>query len=195
MSKTDDPRFIATRNIALDSAIDILSEDGVLAVTHATVSAKTGISRSTLYRHWPKIDQLRKDAFMRTARPPVIAPKTNGPLHADLSWILGILMSALNDTPWGRIAPQVISAAATDDETREVINGFMRDRMSNVREVFDAALERGEIISDVQIERLIETAIAIPYFRKLIAGLPLDHDWLESHVDMLCELATKSNAG
>ena len=193
MSTHDDPRLVATRNIALDAALEILRENGVPAVTHARVSANTGISRSTLYRHWPKIGQLRKDAFIRAAIPPVIAPKTNGPLQADLSWILGILMAALNDTAWGQIAPQVISAAATDDDTRRVIDGFMSDRMSNVRAVFVAAEKRGELSPDAPIERLIETAIAVPYFRKLIAGLPLDHDWLESHVAILCELATQSD--
>jgi len=41
------------------------------------------------------------------------------------------------------------------------------------------------------VEPLIEMAIAIPYFRKLIAGMPLDHQWLENHVDLICRLATE----
>ena len=32
-------------------------------------------------------------------------------------------------------------------------------------------------------------AIAVPYFRKLIAGLPLDEAWLKTHVDLICRLA------
>lgn len=193
MNNTTDPRLTATRNIALEGAIAILIRDGVLAVTHASVCAQTGISRSTLYRHWARIDQLRNDAFKRAARPPHIAPKTNGPLRADLTWLLGILMAALNDTPWGQISPQVISAAATDSEARVVINSFMRDRMENVRAVIDAADKRGELAPDAPIERLIETAIAVPYFRKLIAGLPLDYDWLDCHVDLLCQLVLKKS--
>jgi len=191
VTKPEDPRLLATRNVALEGAIKILQESGVLAVTHASVGTITGISRSTLYRHWPQINQLRNDAFKRAASPPVISPRTNGPLHADLTWILGILMAALNETPWGQIAPQVISTAANDDEARAVINDFMRDRIGNVRSVFEAAEQRGELASDAPVQQLIETAIAVPYFRKLIAGLPLDHDWLKEHVDMLCQLATK----
>jgi hypothetical protein len=38
---------------------------------------------------------------------------------------------------------------------------------------------------------LVEMAIAIPYFRKLVAGLPLDHEWLEVHVDLICSLAVE----
>ncbi len=191
MPKSEDPRLAATRESALEAALEILKNQGVLAVTHASISAKTGASRSTLYRHWPQIDLLRNDAFKRAASPPIIAPKTNGPLQADLMWLLGILMSALNETPWGKIAPQVIAGAATDEETRSLINGFMRDRKTYVRAVFEAASERGELAPDAPVERLVETAIAVPYFRKLIAGLPLDHDWLAEHVDMICSLAQK----
>lgn len=189
MKNLEDPRLIATRNLALDAALDILQEEGVLAVTHASVSKATGISRSTLYRHWPVIDRLRNDTFKRAATPSNIAPKTNGPLRADLTWMLGILMAALNETPWGQIAPQVIGAAATDQEARIVINEFMKERIASVEAVFAAADARGELLPNAPVNNLVEMAIAVPYFRKLIAGLPLNHEWLDSHVDLLCRLA------
>ena len=192
MTKTDDPRQIATRNIALDAALEVLRKKGVLGVTHASISIQTGISRSTLYRHWPNLDQLRNDAFKRAATPPNISPRTNGPLRADLTWLLGILISALNETPWGKIAPQVIAAAATDDEARAVIDGFMKERIASVEAVFDAAEGRGELLPNVPKRELVEMAIAVPYFRKLIAGLPLDYEWLDDHVAMICRLAEKS---
>lgn len=189
MKKTEDPRLAATRHLALDTALDILQEEGVLAVTHASVSKATGISRSTLYRHWPVIDRLRNDTFKLAATPPEIAPKTHGPLRADLTWMLGILMTALNETPWGQIAPQVIAAAATDQEACIVINDLMKERIASVEAVFAAADARGELLPDAPVDNLVEMAIAVPYFRKLIAGLPLNHEWLDSHVDLLCRLA------
>ena len=66
MTITKDARMVATREMALEAALDILQSKGVLAITHASISARTGISRSTLYRHWPKLDQVRNDAFART---------------------------------------------------------------------------------------------------------------------------------
>jgi len=189
MTKPEDPRLIATRNIVLDAALIILQEEGVLSVTHASISAKTGISRSTLYRHWPKLDQLRNDAFKLASRPPGISPKTNGPLRADLTWLLGILMAALNETPWGQIAPQVIAAAATDQQARSVINDFMKERTASVEAIFAAAEARGELPPGAPVRYLVEMAVAVPYFRKLIAGLPLDHDWLDAHVELICRLA------
>ncbi len=191
MKKIEDPRLVATRNLALDAALNILQDEGVLSVTHASVSKATGISRSTLYRHWPEIDRLRIEAFKLAATPEEIAPKTNGPLRADLMWILGILTDALNHTPWGQIAPQVIAAAATDQDARQLINGLMEERIANVEAVFAAAEARGELTLNAPVRHLVEMAIAVPYFRKLIVGAPLDQSWLKSHVDLICTMAEK----
>lgn len=194
MTKHEDPRLTATRALALDAAMAILQEKGVLAVTHASISARTGISRSTLYRHWPKLEDLRNNAFRRAATSPAFAPRTNGPLRTDLTWILGNLLTALNETPWGQIAPQVIAAAATDRQARKVINNFMKDRYKNVGDVFSAAQTRGELNPDMPVEHMIEMAIAVPYFRKFVAGLPLDHEWLDTHVDLICHMAAKPDS-
>lgn len=191
MRKSEDPRVDATRKLALDAALDLLRDEGVLAVTHAAVNARTGISRSTLYRHWPKLEALRNDAFLRAATSPVFRASTDGPLRDDLRTIMNNLMAALKDTPWGRIAPQVIAVAATDEVARKLINDFMADRIGNVDAVLCAARDRGEIAVDAPMRQVIETAIAVPYFRHLIAGLPLDEAWLESHVEMLWKMATR----
>ena len=82
-----------------------------MAVNHASVSKAPGIARSTLYRHWPEAIRLRDDAFKPAARSLKAAPETQGPLRADLKRMLTLLLIALTETPWSRIAPQVISAA------------------------------------------------------------------------------------
>ena len=194
MNKPEDPRLAATRNLALDAALNILQEEGVLAVTHASVSKATGISRSTLYRHWPEIDRLRNEVFKHSATTANTPLKTNGSLRADLTWVVGLLMAALNESAWGQIAPQVIAAAATDQEARVLLNELMAERMAGVEAIFAAAEERGEIPPGQPIRHLVEITIAVPYFRKLINGAPLDQDWLESHIESICKLAEQAKS-
>lgn len=194
MDRLPDPRLDATRTLALDAALFLLQEEGALAVTHAAISARTGISRSTLYRHWPKLDALRNAAFGRAATGPKDEPRTDGPLKADLTWMIGKLVTALNETPWGKIAPQVIAAAATDQQSRDLMNRWIADRKSDVETVFNAARVRGELSDEAPVELLVEMAIAIPYFRKLVAGLPLTPEWLDAHVSMICSTATKTTS-
>lgn len=189
MEKSEDQRLIATRSESLEAALELLQEEGVLAVTHAAISLKTGISRSTLYRHWPKLEELRNAAFARAASTPRNLPRTNGPLKTDLIWILGHLMMALNETPWGYVAPQIIAVASTDEQARALLSQWIKDRSGDVEEVFNAAKARGEIEDDLDVSQLIEMVIAGPYFRKFVAGAPLDHDWLDAHADLICSAA------
>lgn len=189
MEKLADPRLDATRNRALEVALQLLETKGVLAVTHGSVSRGTGISRSTLYRHWPKLQDLRNATFARATRGGTTPKQTDGPLRADLKWILGTLISALQESPWGKIAPQVIGTAAVDEQTRDLLHQWIQARSENVRTAFDLATERGEIKKDAPIDQLIEIAISVPYFRKCMSGQSLDADWFDRHVDMICELA------
>ena len=195
MDRSSDPRLEATQAHALQAALDLLQGEGVRAVTHGAINSATGISRSTLYRHWPKLEDLRNAAIARAATGPYSQPRTNGPLKTDLTWILGNLMTALNDTPWGKIAPQVIAVAATDEQTRELLGKWIEDRSQDVKAVFDAAITRGEINEDAPIPQMIEMAIGVPYFRRLVAGLALDHDWLDAHVNMICLIAALNSNG
>ncbi|MEM8539530.1 MAG: TetR-like C-terminal domain-containing protein [Pseudomonadota bacterium] len=193
MTHTEDPRLTATRDHALEIAVKILISDGVLAVTHGSVSKATGISRSTLYRHWPEVALLRNHALRSAAVPPNNPPLTDGPLRVDLAWTMNALMSALNETAWEQVAPQVIAAASTEAEIKLVINDLMQDRMVWVESIFEAARARGELRAGAPVHHLIETAIAVPYFRKFIAGLPVDQEWMDSHVDFMCAMAEEAD--
>lgn len=193
MENQEDPRLMATRMAALDSALKILKEDGVLAVTHSAIGKQTGISRSTLYRHWPKLEELRYAVFVHAAQGPKYATKTQGPLKADLKWLLGLMMTALNQSDWGDVVPPIIALAAVDDQAKGLINNWMRDRTANFAEVFDAARNRGELDDNAPLDQLYELGIAVPYFRKFIAGKPLDEEWLDNHVKLMCEMAMKKS--
>ena len=168
----------------------------MLAVTHAAISQLTGISRSTLYRHWPRLEDLRNATIARAATTrggtnSAQEPAQERSLEADLHWILGHLMTALNETPWGKIAPHVIAAAATEDQTRALLGKWIADRSQDVRSVFEAAIERGEIGANAPVSQLVELAIAVPYFRKFVAGSELDQDWLDAHVALICDMAAE----
>ena len=197
MDRSQDPRLDVTRSHALDAALVLLQEKGVTAVTHGAIGTLTGISRSTLYRHWPTLNDLRNAAFARAATGENKGsnsdePPTDSTLRTDLLWMMEKLANALSETPWGKIAPQVIGAAATDEQTRELLENWFENRKSNVRRVFETARARREIGDGAPVEQLVEMAIAVPYFRKLVSGLPLSPEWLEAHVCMICSLAAKS---
>jgi len=47
-----DPRVAETREVVLTAARRLISDEGQDAVTPTRLMAMTGVSRSTIYRHW-----------------------------------------------------------------------------------------------------------------------------------------------
>ena len=65
-----DPRIERTRQVVLDAVLALVAESGYGAVTIEAVAARSGVAKSTIYRHWPGRAELVNDAF-RTLQPPV----------------------------------------------------------------------------------------------------------------------------
>ena len=53
-----DPRIARTQKAVIDAATDLLVEGGPAALTMDAVVARSGVAKSTLYRHWETRDAL-----------------------------------------------------------------------------------------------------------------------------------------
>ena len=52
-----------SRKAMLEAARDLLVREGPAGVTHQRVAVQAGVGRATVYRHWPRTDQLLLDAM------------------------------------------------------------------------------------------------------------------------------------
>lgn len=62
-----DPRVARTRSRVLGAAWELLDEVGFDGVTVELVSERSGVARSTMYRHWRTMPELLRDAFAAQA--------------------------------------------------------------------------------------------------------------------------------
>lgn len=76
VGKSVDPRLIRSREAILAAARTLLLRDGPPAVTHQRVAAQAGVGRATVYRHWPRPEQLRLDAMASVGLPFFLNPTT-----------------------------------------------------------------------------------------------------------------------
>ena len=56
------PRSDEARRKALDAARDLIVEKGVVNLTIEDVAARSGVAKTTIYRHWPERTSLIVDA-------------------------------------------------------------------------------------------------------------------------------------
>lgn len=56
--KKDDARITKTKRKVIQAVKDIITAEGLMGLTHLEVARISGISRATLYRHWPTVTDL-----------------------------------------------------------------------------------------------------------------------------------------
>ncbi|WP_236791110.1 TetR/AcrR family transcriptional regulator [Amycolatopsis sp. GM8] len=72
-----DPRLDRSRAAILTAAVELLSDGGINRVTIEAVTARSGVARSTLYRHFANSTELLAAAFQELL-PPLEAPDPGG---------------------------------------------------------------------------------------------------------------------
>ena len=68
------PRSDEARRKALDAARDLIVDKGVVNLTIEDVAARSGVAKTTIYRHWPERTSLIVDTVNADVRAPRARP-------------------------------------------------------------------------------------------------------------------------
>ncbi|MFC0598351.1 TetR/AcrR family transcriptional regulator [Streptomyces palmae] len=183
-----DPRAERSRAAALAAASDLLIENGWAGVTHASVAARSGVGRTTLYRHWPEaamlIQQLLAELFQ------VEPVERTGELRADLIGELRSFLRVLHNPKSERALRVIIDQAPLDPRYAEVLSACSCKGTDGLREIVDEAKARGglpkELDTDVAIDHLLGPLV----FRRLISGQEFPDQYVPELVDSFLEPLT-----
>src|SRR5262245_40978443 len=87
------PQAERTRQVVLNAAFSLLEDEGLDALRHARLAEVSGVSRMTLYRHWPTPFDLWRDTLEQAAK--VTHAEPTGEVVADLKREMQILRRQL----------------------------------------------------------------------------------------------------
>lgn len=166
-----------------EAIIAILIDHGIHACTFSAVAQRAGIERSTLYRRFPDRWEAIIDALIARAGSDIV-PDLGRSFARSLRSVLGKLVENL-ESPLGSAfiaAAAELRATSGDDYSR----GYFDRRMEQLAPMFDAAVERGELASDVDREAVFTFAAGPIYFRLFIAGRRIESGFVESIVESVC---------
>lgn len=166
-----------TKEQVLDATAELLREIGYRELSIDRVIERSGVARSTIYRHWSNKAQLAIDAFDRALGP---NPPTadHGSVREDLIASYTRFPKILQRSIWGTMLPSIIEASKTDPMFEGLLSNTVHARKENMRELFNRAKERGEIREDANIEWAIDTLSGFYYHRLLMTGDKLNEDGL-----------------
>ncbi len=190
MTKTVvDPRVERTRKVVLDAAAALLGEVGFGRASIEAIAERSGVARSTIYRHWPDRLDLLMDAIDCKIKPmPVF---DSGDLRDDLSALLGELAGRLSSSVLGPMLISLIAEAQRDPLMAAAQERFTSARLGHIRSILELAAGRGDLPPDVDADQMSEDLVAPLFYRALIRSAPLDRDFVEQHVDRWIEAYRK----
>lgn len=129
MGKTADwinPRVLRTQDRVLTVAREILLDDGPAALTYTTLTRRSGITRATLYKHWPTRQALLAAVVLTGPDVPYPAPGPDP--RTVISAFLLSLRDGLSDPPTASSLLTVAAQAPHDPASATALTTILDDR-------------------------------------------------------------------
>ena len=171
----------------LRAARALLDAGGLGAVTIEALSARTGVSKPTIYRTWPNAHAVAMSALMDgpgtvEARDATSVPSGRGlaALRTQLHSIVDVFASRT-----GRSVTHVLAAADPGTELSRVFrNRFILARRDEGRMLLREAIGRGELRAAIDIEIALDLIYAPVFYRILVGHAPLDEAFVDGCLDL-----------
>jgi len=163
------PRVEGDRELEiLGATLDVLAEVGYDRLTMDAVATRARVSKATLYRRWRAKPNLVIDALLSDKEPIEVAD--TGSLREDL---LGTFcgMGGLTDERQMAILGSVVTAISRDPDFAEAFRrDFIGPKAAISAELFERAIERGEISADLDLDVIVPALPGIVLHRLFLLG-------------------------
>jgi AcrR family transcriptional regulator len=178
-----DPRVDRTRAAVLRAGAEVIAEGGIQSFSIEAVVARSGVARTTIYRHWPTRRDLLVAIYSsfgtHTATP------DEGSLRADLRHLLLGLADQLANADWPRALTSMVSESEHDHDLAEAQRVDSYNEMRPWREVLERARRRGELATDVDIQLIAEHVAGALFFRRLVLHQPTTPDQVDQVLELI----------
>lgn len=167
------PRSARAHEAVLSAASELLAGGGLPAATVDAISARSGVSKATIYKHWPSRTAVAAEAFgveMATAIPLPDTGSARGDLTEQVRRV-----SEFYASPAGTVFAQLLAACVTDPEAARFFREFfLAGRRQAIATLWRRALERGEVDAEIDVEVAIDVLFGPLIFRLLSGHAPLN---------------------
>lgn len=171
------------RRKVLHAGVELLHDAGVPAFTVEAVAKRSGVAKTTIYRHWPGGSELLIDT-LRSFIEPLPTPNT-GCLRDDLRTLYSLIVPTSADeiTDAGRMMFGLLHAAADDPDLRSALEDLFRERTGPIRTLLQLAQGRGELPADLDLDLAVDLVEGPFLFRFLIRREPFTQSDFDALLD------------
>jgi AcrR family transcriptional regulator len=166
------PRSLRAMDSVLGATTELLAEGGLPAATVDAISARSGVSKATIYKHWPCRTAIAAEAFGKQMAAAIPLPD-KGNTADDLTEQVR-RVSAFYAGPQGTIFAQLLAASVADPAASPYFREYFLDkRREAVGELWRRALDRGEVKPEISAETATDVLFGPLIFRLMTGHAPL----------------------
>jgi AcrR family transcriptional regulator len=169
----------------LAAAIDLLAERGYSGFNVEGVVERTGIAKTTVYRHWRTREDLLAAAVAELdgAGP---LPDT-GSVRQDLHDLLARRVQAARTPRWERCMPALVEAAARHPELAKTVARLTVQALGQIETLLQRGIERGELRPDLDPQLAASALIGPVVFRRLLLREPPTIQRVSAFIDLVLQ--------
>lgn len=182
----EDPRIERSRRVVREAALRVLAESGYGAFTIDAVAKRSGVARSTIYRHWPDKIDLIVDTFETLNRQPRpdVARGEIGPSARDrVLQLVGHLIEVFDDSMFSACMPSLLEGAERDERLAKLLHGYSDRRRAALVAAIADAREKGEVGTSVDPELAAAALAGAIFYRRMATSERLTAGDAEALVD------------
>jgi AcrR family transcriptional regulator len=177
-----DPRVSRSRAAVIRAATDLLVEGGPSAVTVDSIVQRSGVAKSTIYRHWESRDDILL-SVIESCAPAMPTPDPDRDVVEALREIVYAMADALNDPEWARVLPALLML-----KNHESGIAAMNDRLEHEQEktlsiLLDRAVAEGVLRPDVDTQEAATMLVGPLLFAHLTESVKLDRAFVDRALD------------
>lgn len=163
------------------ATLDLIAEIGFEGTTVELISERSGVSRTTIYRHWPDPAVLLLEAF-DPPTPALGPPALTGDTERDIAGYIRHVADRLNDDRFAAALAAQIDKARRDPAYRAAHLQYAVARNEHGVGIFRAGVRSGALHPDVDAEHETDLILGYLVYQRLVKHRRLD----ARLVDRLC---------
>lgn len=175
-----------TRRRVLDAAADLIDRVSYRSVTIDAVARASGVSKSTIYRHWSSRQVLVLEAYTLKTNRSTVVPDTGDALR-DLRQYVIALVSCLGpkDHAASTVTGLIEDALADEVFARLYRDTLLRERRHLFLAILARGQQRGQVRADLDLEAAVDALYGAIHHRLLVSGRPTDLRFVDGLIDLV----------
>lgn len=175
------PRSERVRQQVLNTTVALVAEVGVERASIDEIAGRSGVAKSTIYRHFPSKQVLVVEAVHACSHIPVITD--TGSLRDDLISCFSGMTKASYEGQLGDMMLSLMDAAQRDPELKRLVRALTDQRRRYAASVIERAVSRGQLPDDTDVDLLVTLLSGPLVYTKLVRRRRVTEELVASVVD------------